>query len=434
MNVLERFMQTRNVLAAMALLQMLWLATKWLLGLPPYRRIPFVLVYTFVVGLAISYMPADLVYRIRQLKERIVKNEKFLILTLCVVVLTIGVVYSSYRTAWEGEGFVFNASKIVAEEGAGPFFADYTRNYYLGDRHPPLVPLLYGFVMYIFGVSLLVIRLVSLLLTIATIMLTYFLAKELYDRETGFLAALVLLSFRHILYVGVAANPEMWVTFFFALALLLTLRLLRTPTYQLSLATGISIGAGLLSKYIMALIYPVVLSYFIAMVPFRRLKFSLAIVTVVSVSMLITWLVYAYQIGVLDTHKDMVAFHAGQVITTNFGKKLLLETLLVRLPSFLGVYHIPMLFLGATDLMQRRSQSDLFILLWIAVVFLSLSLTLPDHRYFMPAFPALAIMVARGLRRLPEAAEQVIMLALLYCGGTLYLFVDWHRTAFLLLR
>lgn len=40
----------------------------------------------------------------------------------------------------------------------------------------------------------------------------------------------------------------------------------------------------------------------------------------------------------------------------------------------------------------------------------------------MPAFPALAIMLAHGLRCVPKAAGQVIVLALLYCGEALYLY------------
>ena len=435
MNVLERLMQTRNVLAVMALLQVLWLATVWLTGVTSnWRKIPLLLVYSVVSGVAIGCMPASFVFRIRQIKECLIQNERLLISTLCVVVLIAGVVYANYQRTVPDELDSFNASRMVAEEGVVPFFANYARIYWLGAQHPPLVPLVYGFAMHLLGVNLFVARLVSLAFAIATVLLTYFLGRELYDRNTGLLVTSLLLSFPFFFRNGAAALTDMPVTFFFALALLLTLRLLQTPTCRLSVATGIFIGAGLLSKYMMALIYPVVLSYFIAIVPFRRLKLPLAFVTLVSVSMLITWLVYAYHIGVLAMHKDTVASYASVVMTTNFGKKLLLETLLVSLPSFLGVYNIPMLFLGAIDLMRRRSQSDLFILLWIGVVFLSLSLTLPDHRYFMPAFPALAVMVARGLRRLPEAAEQVIMLALLYCGGVLYLFVDWHRAAFLFFR
>ena len=92
-----------------------------------------------------------------------------------------------------------------------------------------------------------------------------------------------------------------------------------------------------------------------------------------------------------------------------------------------------LLVVGGVALLRDKGRSDLFVLFWIAAVFLPLLLTLPDPRYFMPAFPALALVMARGLESVDEATEQVIALALLHCGGALYLFVDWQRTAFLFL-
>jgi hypothetical protein len=71
----------------------------------------------------------------------------------------------------------------------------------------------------------------------------------------------------------------------------------------------------------------------------------------------------------------------------------------------------------------------LYVLLWIAAVFLPLMLTLPGPRYFLPAFPALAIAMTRGLENSGEKAERLVMLTLLYGGGALYLFVDWERAA-----
>ncbi len=71
----------------------------------------------------------------------------------------------------------------------------------------------------------------------------------------------------------------------------------------------------------------------------------------------------------------------------------------------------------------------MFVLLWIAAVFLPLMLTLPGPRYFLPAFPALTLAMVCGLEHAGEAAERIVMLALLYGGGALYLFVDWYRAA-----
>lgn len=437
MCIVERFMQTRNLLTAMVLLQVLWLVTMWMTGATSnWRKLPLLLVYSVVVGVAIGRLPAGFVSRIRQLRERLIQNERFLILTLCGLVLIAGVVYANYQRPYIDEGYNFDASKIVAEEGVDQFLVNYASLPWLGKQHPPLVPLVYGFAMRILGVDLLVIRLVSLPLAIATVLLTYLLGSELYDRDTGLLAAFFLLSFPLFLRMGAAALTEMPVTFFFSLALFLILRLLHRPAYWLAVVAGLSIGAGLVSKYTMVLIYPVLLSYVAVSGPFRRLKYHLGVVALVSMGVLGIWLAYAYQSGVLAAQQDRIAFYAGVATTPGGGRKWMLEAVLVRLPSNLGVYNIPLLLLGGVHLMRRRTQPDLLVLLWIAAVSVALILTLPDPRYFMPAFPALAVAMARRLERIPDpaVAQRAVLLALLYCGGALYLFVDWYRAAYLFLR
>lgn len=443
MRIVERLMQTRNLLAAMILLQVVWLVMRWfLMAAPDWRQLSLLLVYTIAGGVVIGRMPAGFVSRIRRLKEGLIRNDKLVVLTLCVVLLIGGVIYAHYPRVSPDEVRNFEASRMVAVEGVAPFFTDYGQIPWLGEQHPPLVPLVYGFAMRLLGVNLFVVRFISLVLGLGIVLITYFLGSELYDRYTGFLAAFLLLSFPFFLRMGALANNDMPVTFCFSLALLLTLHLLRTPTYHLSVAVGLFIGAGLLSKYTMVLIYPVLLSYFAVNGPFRRLKFHLGIVILVSVAMVATWLVYAHHIGVLATQGNVIARYAGVGTTTDGGLRLMtkwrieamLEALLTRLPSALGAYSIPMLLLGGLHLVGRRTQPDLFILLWTATVFLLVILTLPDPRYFMPAFPALAIAMARGLTRIPEATEQVVVLALFYCGEALYLYIVLNQAARLFLR
>ncbi|MBI3300782.1 MAG: glycosyltransferase family 39 protein [Deltaproteobacteria bacterium] len=229
--------------------------------------------------------------------------------------------------------------------------------------------------------------------------------------------------------VGATALTDMPVMFCFVLAVFLTLRLVRTPTYPLAVAVGLSIGAGLLCKYTMVFIYPVLLSACVLNGRWRRLVPYLLVATLVSVGMLGTWLGYAAHRGILAAQRHRLTSAAGFVMIANSGRKWLLGVLLLRLPSGLGVYNLPMVCLGGRQILRRRSQADLFVLLWIAAVFVPLMLTLPGPRYFLPAFPALAIAMACGLERAGEAAERGVMLTLLYGGGTLYLFVDWYRAA-----
>lgn len=432
----ERLMQTRNLLAAMVLLQVLWLLFReWPSGSVPYwGQLPFFLAYTVVVGVAVGCMPAGWVSRIRQIKEHLVQNEKLLVLTLCVVVLVAGVVYADDLRAQGDEANSFEASRIVAVEGVASFFTSYARIPWLGFQHPPLVALLYGFAMRVLGVDLFVMRFVALVSGLAVVLTTYFLGRELYDRHTGLLAAFLLLSFPLFLRVGTLANNDMLVTFCFSLALLLTLYLLRTPKYWLSVAVGIVIGAGLLSKYTMVLIYLMLLSCFAVNDRFRRVKTHLGIVGLVSVGVLAIWLAYADHIGVLATHGHQLAAYAGLGTTADgelgivmhWRTQFRLITLLKRLPYSLGIYNIPMLFLGGLCLLRRRSWSDLFVLLWVAAVFLPIILTLPDKRYFVSAFPAVAIAIAQELQCVPEVKERAVILALLYCGEALYLSVLYY--------
>jgi 4-amino-4-deoxy-L-arabinose transferase-like glycosyltransferase len=434
--IVERFWQTRSLLAAMILLQVFWLVVRWLLmPAPNWRQLRFLIVYAVVIGVAIGFTPAGLVSRIRQLRKRLVQNEKLLVLILCLVVLAVGVVYANSRTRLLGdEPPRFDASKKVAVEGVTSFFADYGELPWLGRQHPPLIPLINGLAMRVLGVNIFVMRMISLVFATATILTTYFLSRELYDRDTALLTTFLLSSFPFFFHIGATGSIDMPVTCFFSLGLLLMLRLLRTPSYLLSVAAGLCIGAGLLSKYTMVLIYVVMLSYFVAHGPFRRLKLHLGILVLVSAGMLAAWLVYAHHIGVFSRHRGTVVYYAGMVMTGDYGRRLIMETFVASLPSALGVHNLPVLFLGGLSLVQRRNQPDLLVLLWIASVSLPLMLTLPDPRYFMPAFPALAVVMARGLKRIPEATERVVMLALFYGGEALYLYIVISQTARLILR
>jgi hypothetical protein len=230
------------------------------------------------------------------------------------------------------------------------------------------------------------------------------------------------------------ANNDMLVTFFFTLALLLTWHLLDVPISRpsgqavaVSLALGIVIGAGLLSKYTMIFIFPVLLSTFVIKRPSPKLMLYGGLTLLPLIALLATWLVYADDTGLLATQSAQLVRYVGLVAKTDYGKSLLVSTLSVTLPSALGAYHIPAFLVGLWQLIRRRSQADLFILLWIGGVFLPVLLTLPIYRYMLPAFPALAILIACGLQRIPKTACRATILALLYCTQVLFVYalITW---------
>lgn len=428
MSLIQRLVQTPILLAIMTLLQMAWLALTWLTGTAVnWKKIPYLLVYTVVVGLGVAYVPETGKSRFRQFEECLVCHEKLALIVLCIVVLIVGVVYASFQRVWTDEELGSEVAAIVAEEGMAQLFVEYGRHPWLGRQHPPLMIAIYGLTMRVFGAGLLARRLVCLVFAVATVLVTYFLGREIDDRRTGLQAALLLLSFPLFLRLGTTAMTDVPVVFFFALAMLLTLRMLRAPTYRLAALAGVVILIGVLVKYTMILIYPLLLVCFVAIPSLRRLKLHFGILILVPVCLMAVWLVYALRIGVLQTQVQTLASYATVVIKTDIGKQFLLETLVTRLPSAIGVYNAPLLVLGGLYAIQRRGESGRFVVLWVAVVSLLLMVTLPDHRYFMLAFPGLALLMARGLRRFLKSAGPTVALALCCCAGALYLLVDWQR-------
>jgi hypothetical protein len=118
-------------------------------------------------------------------------------------------------------------------------------------------------------------------------------------------------------------------------------------------------------------------------------------------------------------------------LRTNMGKQFLIENLTSRLPSALGAPQVPLALAGAWQALRRRDEGDRLLLVWVGVMWIGLMLTLPDHRYFVPSFPALALLAARGLRDLPGATRaRALALVFLFALQAWVLFAGWDRATF----
>ena len=418
------------LLPVMAIIQCLWLAAIWRTGAANSGwKLPWLFVYSvlsFFLARSLSIHYAALFGR---LQEYLVSHERRLLLALSVLVVGVGGPYAYSQLGWPDESRVFAAALVVADRGVEIFFDQYGQIPWLGKQHPPLVPLIYGFAFKWFGAHLAVARWVSLLFGLGSLLLTYAIGRMLYNRKLGFVSTLLFLSMPFFFRIGATALTDMPVTFFSVLALFFVVRLREAPTFNLALLAGLCIGFGLLCRYTAALLYIVLFLYFVAEGSFRQLKIHLALILFVSIGILFLWLSYAWYKDILPVQMATLFPYAGYVTSSRTGRRWLLSVVLLRLPSGIGPYLLPLLLLGSWRLLQRRSSEDFFLLAWVAGVFIPLLVTLPSPRYFLPAFPALAIILAQGLERVAKNAEQVLLLALLYGGGTLYLFVDWYRAA-----
>jgi 4-amino-4-deoxy-L-arabinose transferase-like glycosyltransferase len=450
-----QFLLNPSLLLTMGALQLLWLiAIVITRASTKYDTILTVAIFSLVTTFVVILLPDRVIQSLKDLKVWLFRNEKRSLLLLCLVALLVGLLYALIQRQWSDEQRSFKAASITASEGLA---AAYEKVDWLSGQHPPLFSLLFSFALKLPGPDLLYMRLVSVLFLAGTLIVTYFLGRELYGQQIGYLASVLFLSFPLVVRLSAAAKPDIQVTFFFILALLLLVRLSRKPSYGLACVAGVVIGLGLLTKYMMALIFVVLFFYFLFMASFQKIKFHLLVVGLASMAVFAVWLLYANQMGILAGQMRKIMGYTGsyhlvrdlveispsaqpatateaEAESTDLNEQLQsgifrlgLESLFTRIPSSLGVYHAPLILVGLLYLIKKRQGVDLVLLLWIGGVSAGLLLTLPAHRYFLPIFPAIAITVAHLLLRFPNYAERAILLSLFFGAGNLYLFANWVR-------
>ena len=429
-----RWLTAGNILILMTLLELSWLAVIWITGATAatYKLVPLIIV-TIVLGTAVYFVPDRFLRWLPLDEERIDRSETRILLLAGLFIGTVLFIFASQQRVWafDEEGNLM-ASVSVARNGIIDLFENYGRRPWLGKQHPPLVPILYGEAMRLLGTTQLAGRSVTVLLALGTGWFTYLIGCRLFDRQTALLGALLLYSFPLVFRLGAAAMVEMPLTFFFTLTVLLTLRLAERPSIGRLLLVGLAIGAGLLSKYTMVFVLPLVFGIITVRGSWQQALRYFGSMAVIGVLLLAGWLLFANQLDILQEQFATIWSYAGLVMTNDYGRRVLFETMTNRLPSGLGVYNLPFIALGGLFVVNRRRSADWVLLFWVLSVWLPLSLTLPDHRYFLPSFPAVALLAALGLQQIPQgnlsrAKVRGLLLSLLLATSTLYLYVDWVR-------
>lgn len=149
--------------------------------------------------------------------------------------------------------YSFYSFSILAHNGSWPLVFMLSQ--------PPLVPYLLAMVTYLFGGSLEVLRTVSILFSSMTVVVVYFLGKELFNRKVGVLSA-ILLCFcsYHILY-GKILMLESTIIFFIFLSLYFFWKAQNEGKLRYAIAAGIFLGLANDTKYIGLLLYPVIILF-----------------------------------------------------------------------------------------------------------------------------------------------------------------------------
>jgi 4-amino-4-deoxy-L-arabinose transferase-like glycosyltransferase len=252
-----------------------------------------------------------------------------------------------------------------------------------------------------------------------TAALTAVIAHRLYGMRAALRAGALLATLPLLVRMGGIAMNELLITALATATVLIVLSAIRAapPSRPLAYgaALGSAIGAAMLVKYTMALLAPAALGLAIVNGRVRELGKTLAVAFAITAFVFVAWWLALDAMGAAEAQLAWLFGVSRSGLGSPFGRWSAGEALVAKLPSAIGLYQLPLLLVGLHAAWGRGRPQAATLLVWIATISIPLLLTLPENRYFLPAFPAVAILLALGLERLPPWRGDVLLLALLLC-------------------
>lgn len=271
----------------------------------------------------------------------------------------------------------------------------------------------------LFGVKEWALRLFPVLFGIGGCLVTYACGRQLFDRRTGLLSAAVLATTP--LYFGAAhyANLDLEVAVWISCSLLFFITGVQSEkpyrTYFL-LAAYICSALGCLTKGLIGLAFPALIgsAWIVLSGRFNLLK-NIHLPTGIGlfVAIVLPWYMLAQKANPEFLHYFFVTQHVTRFLSgAEFNNKtpfwFYLPVVAVGFfPWIIFSYHAVQKAFSGVWRARKQHQTELFLLLWIAIIFTFFSI--PRSKivtYMLPIFPALALLTGHYLSTLWDSAQQ----------------------------
>lgn len=333
---------------------------------------------------------------------------------------------------WD-EWFVLDAASRIASGGFAGLRESYAENAWLATRHPPVGTVVFGAAHAVAGGQVLVLRVVSAAFATGAVVACAHVGCSLYGDRAGRRAGGLLLAFPLFARLGGVVMTDVIVTCLGTAAIAAGVSRVRSGGRNAGVLLGLLVSAACLTKYTAVLVVPVLLGVYAIHGALERRRVELFVAALVVGAVGLGWLLAAWSWGTLEAQTGWIGRAAAVSSQGLFGRFSAGEMLATKLPSALGLYALPVVALGLLEVVRRRDGAAWTLLLWIGGISIPLLLTLPDNRYFLPAFPALAIAGSLGLERLFERPQRALrfFLALCFCTVVFYALLPDSRPVFL---
>lgn len=326
-----------------------------------------------------------------------------------------GVTYKDYD-----EG-VYLYSAVLIMKGSVPY-----RDFYF--NHLPLSEYLLALFFNVFGVGLLQARILTFFLSEMTIVVIYFLGKDLYGKSGGNIAALLFAIEGSAIATSRIFFLEPFMTFFSSLTVLFLLRGIRNDDKKLIFMSGIFLSFSIFSKItgVLLLVSIIVFSIFqrksrkefffafLCSLFFMSLPFLLISGNAFLVHPFLFQVYRASSSGTLISNLKVLAFNSA--LTIFMGGLALVLSIIWRLTK------------NRPKAWQFEfSEGDLFIILW-ALILTAFFTTYKVffYHYFYQAVPAFCLLIYKAVRRISfiqTVNPKIILLIFILLNGIQLTFV-----------
>jgi outer membrane protein assembly factor BamB len=276
---------------------------------------------------------------------------------------------------------------------------------------PPLMMWLMSLSYQVFGVNNFATRFWSPVFGMLSLVLVFFLGKQLYNRRVGLLAALVFGTFLTFYELSTHAMTDGPLVFF-VLGSMYFLFLSESAAENSSrylILGGLFFGLALMTKQIQALVIPLI-GFFYFILTKKKVSFlwvkRFALFCGVGFLVFSPWLIYMVLRFGSDFWQVYFMYHGvSRVVGTieeHAGGYLFYFNYLVSSENALWVVLLPFAVgLCAFNAVFKRSKGDTFILVWMTTVLALFTLAQTKiNWYILPAFPAFAVAISNLLYQL----------------------------------
>ena len=281
-------------------------------------------------------------------------------------------------------------------------YTDWSSNHIWLHKQP--IPLwAMAFSLGIFGVNEIALRLPSILLSTLAIWLTYKVASYYVSRKMALLAAFLHAIHGLIIELtsGRAATDhiDLFFLFFIELGVFFSISFLKNPKWYLSLLIGISIGLGILTKWLPALVVVLIWGLLVInqRLPWQKFFIHLVIILGAAIMISLPWQVYIFNTFPLEAEREHVynarhLFEAleqhGEPWYYHFNKIRIIFGELIYLPLLWFTYKKNQQLLKG-----RLNGLSLLAWIWVPIIFFSFAAT-KMQAYTIFSAPAFFILTA----------------------------------------